>query len=176
MSGKNGKEGNGKEGKGKKGENGKQKGAGAPGGYGGDENMSGELFKIYQQQQALKQQLKDALSNQGSHGNKGDLLKQVESIEEELLDKGFTNEIIEKMVNLKHELLKLENARLKQGQDSKREANTNKKQYSNSNNSVLPMTKDYFNEVEILDRQALPLQTIYKKKVNRYFKDKDAKL
>jgi hypothetical protein len=65
---------------------------------------------------------------------------------------------------------------LKQGQDTKREANTNKKQYSNSNNSELPMTKDYFNEVEILDRQALPLQTIYKKKVNRYFKDKDAKL
>ncbi|NQY06272.1 MAG: hypothetical protein HRT68_08840 [Flavobacteriaceae bacterium] len=152
---------------------GQQKGEGNKSGSGGDgdsEQLSGELYKIFQQQQALRKQLEDALSKDGKKGNAGNLTKQMEEIEEELLDKGFTNEVIEKMQNLKHELLKLEDARLKQGQDNKREANTNQEEYNNSIQQKIPNAKEYFNEKEILDRQALPLQTIYKEKVNTYFK------
>lgn len=164
MEGKSGKEKDGKEEEGKLGQQGSQSGQGN-----GDEDSSGELFRIYQEQQRLRQQLKDALGKEGSKGS-GDLLNKMEEVEEELLDKGFTNEVMEKMLNLKHELLKLEDAKLKQGEDNKREANTNNKEFNNTTNSNYPDAKEYFNEVEILNRQALPLQTIYKEKVNTYFK------
>ena len=164
MEGKSGKEKEGKEGEGKQGQQGSQSGQGN-----GDEDSSGELFRIYQEQQRLREQLKDALGKEGSKGN-GDLLNKMEELEEQLLDKGFTNEVMQKMINLKHELLKLEDAKLKQGEDNKREANTNSKYFNNNTNNTYPDAKEYFNEVEILNRQALPLQTIYKDKVNSYFK------
>lgn len=168
MENKGGKDRNGKDGDSKSGEKGSQQ----QGGSGGDEDSSGELFRIYQEQQRLREQLKKALGNQNGKGN-GDLLKEMEEIEEQLLDKGFTNEVLRKMQDLKHELLKLEDARLKQGQEEKREANTNSKEFTNTNNVAVPSAKDYFNEVEILNRQALPLQSIYKEKVNTYFKKVD---
>ena len=164
MEGKSGKEKEGKEGEGKQAQQGSQSGQGN-----GDEDSSGELFRIYQEQQRLREQLKDALGKEGSNGN-GDLLNKMEELEEQLLDKGFTNEVMQKMINLKHELLKLEDAKLKQGEDNKREANTNSKSFNNNTNNTYPDAKEYFNEVEILNRQALPLQTIYKEKVNSYFK------
>ena len=53
----------------------------------------------------------------------------MKQLEQQLLDKGFNNEVLQNMLKLEHELLKLDDARLKQGKDNKREANTNKKSF-----------------------------------------------
>ncbi len=42
--------------------------------------------------------------------------------------------------------------------------------YNNNSNSQIPTAKQYFNTTEILNRQTLPLQQVYKKKVQEYFK------
>jgi hypothetical protein len=73
-------------------------------------------------------------------------------------------------MKLQHQLLKLENAAFEQGQDTKRESKTNREQFKNSINNSIPKAKQYFNTTEILNRQALPLQQKYKKKVQEYFK------
>ncbi|WP_400075759.1 DUF4175 family protein [Winogradskyella sp. R77965] len=167
---------NGKEGKG--GKNGKNGGNGSDGegekndgyGEGGSEEQNGELFKIYQQQQQLRQALEDRLAKDGKIESAGQLIKQMEEIELDLLNSGFTNQTLQKMMDVQHQLLKLENATFMQGQDTKRKSQTNKKNFNQTNQSQIPTAKQYFNTTEILNRQALPLQNHFKKKIQEYFK------
>ncbi|MCF8713615.1 hypothetical protein JM658_02150 [Joostella atrarenae] len=152
-------------------ENGEQKKGGL-----GNEQMSGELFEIYKQQQqlrnALEQQLKN-LKGAGAQNQAKALAKQMEQIENDLLEKGFNNATQQKMMQLQHQLLKMEDASFQQGQKEQRESNTNNKEFKNPSTNNLPEIQQYFNEVEILNRQALPLRQNYKQKVNAYFKEDD---
>lgn len=97
----------------------------------------------------------------------------MEKIEQQLLDKGFNQETLERMQNLKHELLKLDKATFEQGKESKRESRTNNQQFDN--NIILGPTeiKKYFNATEILNRESLPLKLEYKQKVQAYFNNKN---
>ncbi len=180
--GKNGKGKNGKGKGGKEGENGEGNGEGKGGKQDGsdgfNEDLNGELYKIYQQQQQIRQALeerllKDKLSGKGVNGDAKRLIKQMEDVELDLINKGFTNQTLSKMMNLQHQLLKLENATFQQGQDTKRKSETNKEEFDNKTNNQIPKAKEYFNTTEILNRQTLPLQQVYKKKVQEYFKQKD---
>lgn len=180
-SGKNGKQGKGQDGKngenskngkdgkdrkGKPGEDGKNDGYGE----GGSEELNGELYKIYQQQQKLRQALQDKIGKDGNQGNAGDLIRQMEDVELDLINKGFTNQTLQKMMDVQHQLLKLENATFTQGEDDKRESKTNRKEYNTKSKNQVPTAKQYFNTTEILNRQALPLRSQYKKKLQDYFK------
>ncbi|GAA4802228.1 hypothetical protein [Litoribaculum gwangyangense] len=149
-----------------KGENGKQSGEGE----GTNEDLNGLLYEIYQQQQQLRNALQDKLSKEGKGGNGEALVRRMEEIELDLLNKGFTNQTLQKMMALKHQLLKLENATLQQGEDDKRQSETNRNKFNNKTVNQIPTAKQYFNTTEILNRQALPLQQVYKKKVQEYFK------
>jgi len=139
-------------------------------GEGGSEEQNAELFKIYQRQQQLRQALEDRLAKEGKIESAGELIKQMEEVELDLLNYGFTNQTLQKMMDLQHQLLKLENATFMQGQDTKRESETNKEEFDKSNPSQIPTAKQYFNTTEILNRQALPLQNHLKKKIQEYFK------
>src|SRR5690606_3729572 len=88
----------------------------------------------------------------------------MEQVEMDLLNKGFTQRTLEKMMNLQHQLLKMENATFQQGQDTKRKAETNTTDFDNNTNNVIPKAKEYFNTNEILNRQSLPLRPVYNKK------------
>ncbi|TWO34011.1 hypothetical protein E1J38_004330 [Seonamhaeicola sediminis] len=142
-------------------------------GKGGSEELNGLLFEIYQQQQQLRQALNEKIAKQGLGSKANSLVRKMEDIELELLNKGFTNSALKKMMELKHQLLKLENATFEQGEDEKRQSKTNDNQFNNNSNNLIPKAKQYFNTIEILDKQALPLQQIYKKKVQEYFKTSD---
>ncbi|WP_179021449.1 DUF4175 family protein [Winogradskyella forsetii] len=165
---------------GKNGKSGKNSGDGSDGngegekndgyGEGGSEEQNGKLFKIYQQQQQLRQALEDRLVKEGKIESAGELIKQMEDIELDLLNTGFTNQTLQKMMDLQHQLLKLENATFMQGQDTKRKSETNKEEFNQKNPSQIPTAKQYFNTTEILNRQALPLQNHFKKKIQEYFK------
>ncbi len=158
-----------KEGQQKQGKNGK-KSQGE--GEGTNEDLNGMLYQIYQQQQQLRKALEEQLKKEGKGkgGNGDQLLRKMEDIELDLLNKGFTNRTLQKMMQLKHQLLKMENATFQQGQDDKRESKTNKNNFDNTTNNQIPTAKQYFKTTEILNRQALPLQQVYKKKVQEYFK------
>ena len=164
----------GEEGEKKEGDKGKQEGQeGENMGEGegaSDEEINGELYRIYQQQQKLRQALEDKIGKDGNQGRVGDLIKKMEEVELDLLNKGFTNQTLQKMMELQHQLLKLENATFMQGQDNKRKSETNFKQYDQKSTNQIPTAKQYFNTTEILNRQALPLRQHYKQKVQKYFK------
>jgi len=140
-------------------------------GRGSSEDLNGELFEIYKQQQDLRNQLQDRLSKEGLKGKGGNLLKKMEGIEQQLLDKGFNQNTLQQMLNLKYELLKLDKADLEQGQENRRESHTNKRDFRNNVQLAPEDIKKYFNTTEILNREALPLRQDYKNKVQDYFND-----
>jgi len=140
------------------------------------EAMSENLFEIYKQQQllrnALEQQL-DKLTNPSDKLTSKKLIEDMEQLEEDLIEKGFTKANEQKMGQLQHQLLKLENAAMQQGQKPERESHSNDKDFANPTQKLNPELQQYLDEVEILNRQSLPLRQIYKEKVNTYFKTND---
>lgn len=142
-------------------------------GSSGEEQENGELFEIYKQQQEIRQELEQLLEKEGKSGEGENLEENMKRLEEQLLDKGFEPGSLEQMTNLIHELLKFENARLQQGEDSKRESQTNTNDFSNRAKDQNLKAKEYFNSTEILNRQILPLRGIYKQKVKVYFGKED---
>jgi len=164
-----GENGNSGDGQGENGQDGKgQDGRGE--GDTGNEEMDGLLYEIYKEQQQLRKQLEDRLSKEGLKGN-GDLLRKMEGIEQQLLDRGFDRRTLEQMLNLKYELMKLEDADFEQGQENRRESETNRKKFTNQLRMSPDEIKKYFNSIEILNREALPLRQSYKEKVKKYFKE-----
>ena len=148
--------------------NGKENGEGL------NEQMSQELFEIYKEQSRLKEMLKDMIGKNDGKGKKvfGDVVSKMEELENLILEKGFTKEVIDKMKELNHELLKLDEAEKEQGEDKQRKSISNYNEFKKNDNIKLQLENLYFNNNEILNRQSLPLRGIYKKKVQDYFRAK----
>lgn len=165
--------------KGEKGEKGKEKGGKS--GEGGQnsqngkgEQMSQELFEIYKQQallrQAIENQLND-LQGVGAKAQANKVKRQMEELERLLLEKGITNQVLQRMLRLEHELLKLKDAAQKQGEENKRQSTTNTKEFPKISPKQLEFKNKYLRQNEILNREVLPLRDSYKKKVRDYFKN-----
>lgn len=155
----------GKQGKPKNQQNGQQQ-------NGESEQMNGELFKIYQQQSQLREQLQEMIKNGNDpNGEAKKALKKMEQLENQILEKGFNQNTIQQMQKLQYQLLKLDKAKLQQGDDKKRKSTTNYNEFNNNKKKVLEFKKRYLQQTEILNRQSLPLRQNYKKKVKEYFKN-----
>ncbi len=176
--GKDGKTGKGKEG-GKDGKDGNGGGNGGQGqGKDGENGEDGEgdakaIMEIYKEQQQLREALQNELNKKGLGGNGQSALEQMKQIEKQLINKGFNNETLQKILNIKYELLKLEKAVQQQGEEKKRQSETNKKEFNNTTNALPQRLQDYINSIEILNRQTLPLRSNYNQKVQEYFKKDD---
>jgi len=140
-------------------------------GEGGMEEMNKKLYEIYQKQQKIRQALENKIRQTSGNEQQAikQLIQQMEQVELDLINKGFTNATMQKMIELQHRLLKLENATFMQGEEERRESKTNTKSFDNSE-EALEKAKKYFNRIEVLNRQALPLEETFKKKVQNYFK------
>jgi hypothetical protein len=155
-----------------------QSGQGDSKGEGGENGQDGEgdaraIMEIYKEQKQLREALQNELNKQGLGGNGQNALDQMKQIEKQLLNKGFNNEVLQKAMNLKYELLKLEKAIQQQGEEKKRQSETNKKEFNNNSNALPASLQDYLNSIEILNRQSLPLRSNYNQKVQEYFKNND---
>jgi hypothetical protein len=150
---------------GKQGENGKQ-------GQNG-EQQSKELYEIYKQQAQLREALEKQLENlkgSGTNMQVNTVLKQMEQLEQMLLEKGITNDVLQRMMRMEHELLKLKNATYEQGKEEKRVSNTNQKEF---NNTLPKHVQEFFkrlNQQEILNRESIPFQPNINQKIIEYFK------
>ncbi|WP_272151015.1 DUF4175 family protein [Tenacibaculum aiptasiae] len=134
------------------------------------EGLDGELFQIYKEQSELRQQLENAIKQgKDSNGKAKQALKEMEQLENEILEKGFTQQSINRMQRLNYELLKLDKATFEQNREKKRKSNTNLQEFNNNSTKELKFKKLFYNQTEILNRQSLPLRQNYKKKVQEYF-------
>ncbi|HUH45545.1 MAG TPA: hypothetical protein VLZ54_00220, partial [Arenibacter sp.] len=101
------------------------------------------------------------------------LVKQMEEFQNELLENGITKETMNRMNTINYELMKLENANLDQGEKEERKSTTATEHFQNPILTVPEVFQNNRSEVEILNRQALPLQQNFKDKVKEYFKTDD---
>ncbi|MEH6769997.1 hypothetical protein [Maribacter arcticus] len=182
--GKNGENGEGGQGTGgKNGQNGESgtsgEGQGGINGQGQGKMSEAELkeiYEIYQSQQKIRQELENQLQNMINSGDQKlgqKLIRQMEDFQNDLLENGITQRTINKANTIQYELLKLENAALKQGKKSERESKANQKDFSNPITTKPSLLDNYRNEVEILNRQSLPLRQNFQNKVKEYFKAND---
>lgn len=144
----------------------------------GDEGLSGEgdakaVLEIYREQKQLRDALQNELNKNGINGAGQNALEQMKQIEKQLLNKGFKNEVLQRILNLNHELLKLDNALQQQGQDTKRQSETNLKSFSSPAKQLPSNLLQYINSIEILNRQSLPLRSNFNQKVQEYFNKND---
>lgn len=158
--------------KGQSGKTGEQNGTSESNGNGLGEMDLNEVYEIYKEQQFLRQNLERQLENMINESDRNlakKLMQQMEDFENDLLENGITNKTRSKANNIQHQLMKLENASLEQGQKKERESKSNLKQYSNPITTKPELLERYQNDVEILNRQALPLRKNYERKVKVYF-------
>jgi Skp family chaperone for outer membrane proteins len=73
------------------------------------------LLEIYKEQKQLHEALENELNKQGLGGSGQNALEKMKEIEKQILNKGFKNETLQKILNLKQELLKLNSAVQQQG-------------------------------------------------------------
>ena len=167
-------QGDGQDGQGKSGQGG-GKNVGSEGDGQSEEELR-EIYEIYKEQQIIRQRLEEQLQNMINNDDRKlgqKLLRQMEDFENDILENGFTKKGMNKMNNIQYELLKLENAALKQGKKLDRESNINREFYTNPIITKPSLLDDYRNEIEILNRQALPLRQNFQNKVKEYFKSDD---
>ena len=139
-----------------------------------EEADDGFLFQLYQEQNRIKNQLIEAIKNKGNGFEKAAQVKKtMEQLENEILEKGLSENLLQKMQLLEYELLELDKASLKQGQEKNKTANTNTRQYPKKKRKPLKFKKQFYNQIEILNRQSLPLHDDFEKKVHLYFLKKD---
>ena len=74
---------------------------------------------------------------------------------------------------MNYELLKLNKAKKDQGEDINRKSESSRLDFESRAIDKLKLKNEYFNYNEILNRQSLPLRSIYKKKVQEYFKTEE---
>ena len=130
-------------------------------------------MEIYKEQRQLREALQNELNKKGMSGAGQNAIDKMKDIEKQLLNEGFKNQTLEKVLNLNYELLKLDKAIQQQGEEEKRQAETNKKQFEGSKGSLTPALKEYLNSIEILNRQSLPLRANFSQKVKEYFNVND---
>ena len=145
----------------------RQEGASRSGGE--NEEMNGKVFEIYKRQSELRERLKNVLENKSLDRRDRNVLKDLELLEEEILNKGFSEESLKRISNIQHKLMELENAVNEQDDDATRSAKTNLDNFNKTSQDQILKAKEYFPGIEILNRQVLPLRQIYKAKVRAYF-------
>ncbi len=166
---------------GKQGENGSKEGEGRGEnkgkgqGLGSEEDLQ-EIYEIYKEQQRIREMLENQLEDmlQGRDKQLAQrILRQMEEFENELLRSGVTEKTVNRLNSIQHQLLRLKNAAMSQGRKQERESDTNRKEFDNPITTKPKALDDLKNDVEILDRQALPLHQIFQEKVKDYFDSND---
>ena len=152
------------EGEPKEGESGKdkQKGEGEPKEGGGD-----DLFKKYKELAELQEKLNEI----GQNNKKTNEL--IDEAKRSLLFEGYNNEFLNKMRKIKAELMELDTANKKKEKFSKKRESksSNKSGYNSTVQLELELQKKI--DKEKIKRNKLPLNTIYKHKVDKYFESKN---
>lgn len=149
----------------KPGKNGSQNGEDGEDG----EGDAKEIMEIYKEQMQLRESLQNELNKQGFGGKGQSALAQMKDVEKQLLNKGFKNNLLQSIQNIKRELLKLDTAIREQGQENKRDSETNFKQFNSKSKALPDPVLEYLHSIEILNRQSLPLRSNFNLKVQEYF-------
>ena len=164
------------DGKGKEKGEGQQKGQGQGEGSTGDGESDGDgeqqaklLMEIFKEQRRLREQLENELKKSGVSPDAKRIVEDMKQNEKDILNKGFSQAVLNRMIDIKYKMLKLSDALLQQEEDNKRTAEQAKRDFNNSSGTLSPELQQFLQNFELLNRHTLPLQPFYHKKSQTYF-------
>ncbi|MEH6658759.1 hypothetical protein [Leeuwenhoekiella marinoflava] len=161
----------GSKGEGENGANsGRQNGTGGAEENGISETELARQYEVYKQQEAIRNQLQDLIEKNGLEEEAKKALEQLDLIQEDLLS-GNSQNAKKRMSDVIQQFLKLKDAENEKDKNNQRESNSNTSSFQNNTTNELPEIKKYFNSQEILNRDKLPLDGYYKRRVKEYFKE-----
>lgn len=156
-----------KEGEGE--ESGEQGQEGAGDGTGDGEQQARLLMEIFKEQRKLREQLENELRKSGITPDGKRIVDDMKQNEKDILNKGFSQAVLNRMIDIKYKMMKLSDALLQQEEDDQRQAERSKKDFNNNVNTLTPDLQQFLQNYELLNRQSLPLQPFYHKKSQTFF-------
>ena len=151
---------------------------GEKGGEGGlSEADYEEYYQIYKEQQRIRQELEFQLENMINDADRSlgeRIAREMEMFENELLQTGITQRTADRLNRIQQQLMRLENATLKQGLEDRRESVTRKNEFASPVLTPPEIFGRKQREVEFLNREALPLRRQYRNRVKKYFIGRDS--
>ena len=144
----------------------------------GQGKMSKELAKMAAKQSAIRQMM-DELSQQLNEDGSGngnqikEISKEMEKIEEDIVNKRVDQQTIERQQDIMIRLLKAEEAERTRGEDNKRKSRTGDSSLISDPGSMEEYIRSKEKEVELLRTVPPSLKPYYKEKVNEYFNNLD---
>ncbi len=145
-----------------------------PGKQGNGQSMSEQLARLAAQQEALRKMLQeygeeDKKEGGKNSGNIGEMTKQMEQTEQDLVNKMITNETLKRQQEILTRLLESEKAEKERELDNKRESNEIKNQNYSNPSDFFQYKRLKQQDTELLKTVPPALNSFYKQKVNEYF-------
>ena len=126
-------------------------------------------MRLYQQQQQLRNSLEKLLRKKGFSSEGERAIEAMKKLEQQIINQGLTPDLAAQREILKYELLKLQTALKKQGKSDKRNSKTNKEIFNGDTQNQIDLLRRKLRTRDQLNRQLLPLQKEYSKRVLDYF-------
>ena len=140
----------------------------------GGQGMSKQLAQQAAKQGAIRQMLEklgQQLNEDGSGDGNGlkQIAKEMEQIEEDIVNKNITQETIRRQQDIMVRLLKAENAERTRGEDEKRKSEQGNQNIQSTPESYTEYQLRKQKEIEMLKTVPPSLKPYYRDKVNEYF-------
>jgi hypothetical protein len=135
---------------------------------------SEEFAKMAAQQEAIRQQLQDYLNELKKEGNLGEgglqnAIKEMEKVEEDLVNKRLNREMIERQQDILSRLLESEKAEKERDQEERRESNEFKGENKGNLGDKISYKRKERAQSDILYKFPIELRPYYKTRANEYF-------
>ena len=138
------------------------------------QSMSEELARMAAQQELIRegmQQILDEMKKNGVLGDDGikDIIKNMEKLEEDIVNKRITNQTIKRNKDIMSRMLKAENAQQEREKEEKRKSNEYKGPEKSHNIDELRYEESIKKQQDFLRTNPIEYQPFYKQKINEYF-------
>lgn len=142
-------------------------------------SQSEELARMAAEQEMIRQSMQQMLNEMKMNGQLGDdgmnqIIKDMEKLEEEIVNKRITNQTLERNRQIVSRMLESEKAQQKRDQDEKRKSNEYKGSKFDRTIDELMYQQQLKNNQEFLKNNPIQYNPYYKSKINEYYLKKNA--
>ena len=142
-------------------------------------SMSEEFARMAAEQEMIRQGMQQMLDQMKANGQIGDdglnqIIKDMEKLEEELVNKKITNQMLERNKEIVSRMLESQKAQEKRDQDEKRKSNEYKGSKFDRQIDELFYEQSLKRNQEFLKQHPIQYQPYYKSKINEYYLKKNS--
>lgn len=142
--------------------------------------ISEELARMAAQQEMLRNEMQKILNEMKKNGIVGDddindIIKDMEKLEEDLVNKRITQQTINRHKDILSRMLKADNAQQEREKEEKRKSNEFRGSYDKRNIDEIEYQENLRKQQEFLRSNSIDYQPFYKTKINEYFLKKNNK-